>query len=157
MSSSAAAARAPIVEFRVGRGAGAAMVLTSPIMAADDIDGMLAELEARPSDHELRRRAAEALDDEGRHDEAAGVLAPLVNLTGHDEDVDLPCLCKRCLPLAGRVAAARDMHFVRAFAVVDTRVLHFWMLAEQARDRAKVRASVTSALRARLAASRGRA
>jgi hypothetical protein len=126
-------------------------------MAADDVVKMLAELEARPSDHELRRRTAEALDDEDRHDEAAGVLAPLVNLTGHDEDVDLPCLCTRCLPLAGRVALARDMQFVRAFAVVGTRVLHFWLLAEQARDRAKVRASVTSALRVRLAAPKGRA
>ena len=126
-------------------------------MAADDLVGMLAELAARPSDHELRRRAAEALDDEGRHGEALGVLAPLVNLTGHDDDVELPCLCKRCLPLAERTASARDMQFVRAFAIVGTRVLHFWMLAEQAGVRARVRASVTAALRTRLAARERRA
>ena len=126
-------------------------------MASDDAVALLAELASRPSDHELRRRAAEALDDDGRHDEAAGVLAPLVNLTGHDDDVGLPCLCKRCLPGAGAIASAHDMQFVRAFAVVGARVLHFWMLAEQARDRANVRASVASALRARLAAKQGRA
>jgi hypothetical protein len=126
-------------------------------MAADDLVGMLAELAARPSDHELRRRAAEALDDEGRHDEVAGVLAPLVNLTGHDDDVELPCLCKRCLPLAERTASARDMHFVRAFAIVGARVLHFWMLADQERERARVRASVAAALRTRLAERQGRA
>ncbi|MGH2897031.1 MAG: hypothetical protein ACRDMZ_00030 [Solirubrobacteraceae bacterium] len=86
-------------------------------MAGDDLVGMLAELAARPTDHELRRRAAEALDDEGRHDEVAGVLAPLVNLTGHDDDVELPCLFSAA-QLAERTASARDMHFVRAFAIV---------------------------------------
>jgi hypothetical protein len=123
-------------------------------MASDDLVAMLAELAIRPSDHELRRRVAEALDDQGRDDEVAGVLAPLVNLTGHDDDVGLPCLCMRCLPVAGRVASAHDMQFVRAFAVVGSRVLHFWMLAEQQPERAKVRASVASALRARLDAQR---
>lgn len=123
-------------------------------MASDDVAAMLAELAIRPSDHELRRRAAEALDDQGRDDEVAGVLAPLVNLTGHDDDVGLPCLCTRCLPGAGRAASAHDMQFVRAFAVVGTRVLHFWMLAEQQPERARVRASVASALRARLDAQR---
>jgi hypothetical protein len=49
------------------------------------------------------------------------------------------------------------MQFVRAFAVVGTRVLHFWMLAEQDRERANVRASVAAALRARLAAPKRRA
>ena len=126
-------------------------------MAADDVAAMLAELAARPSDHELRRRAAEALDDQGRHDDAAEVLAPLVNLTGPDDDVGLPCLGTRCLPGAGAAASSHDMQFVRAFAVVGSRVLHFWMLAEQARDRAQVRASVASALRARLAVTKGRA
>ena len=138
-------------------GVAAPMILTSPIMAAEDVVRMLAELATRPSDHELRRRAAEALDDQGRHDEVAGVLAPLVNVTGHDDDVGLPCLCTRCLPAAGRVASAHDMQFVRAFAVVGTRVLHFWMLAEQDRERANVRASVAAALRARLAAPKRRA
>jgi hypothetical protein len=126
-------------------------------VAADDVVTMLAELAVRPADHDLRGRAALALDDQGRHDEAVGVLAPLVNLTGHDDDAELPCLCKRCLPAAAKAAAAHDMQFVRSFAIVGTRVLHFWMLADQQRERANVRASVTDALRARLAAHKGRA
>jgi len=126
-------------------------------MATDDVAVMLADLAARASDHELRGRAAVALDDRGRHEEAAEVLAPLVNLTGHDDDVGLPCLCARCLPAADRVASAHDMQFVRAFAVVGSRVLHFWMLAEQEPERAKVRASVASALRTRLDAQTRRA
>lgn len=126
-------------------------------MAHDDVVEMLAELAARPADHELRRRIAEALDDRGRHDEAVGVLAPLVNVTGHEDDAGLPCLCKACLPQAGRTADARGLAFVRGFAVAGARVLHFWMLADQDRERASVRASVASALRTRLAARRGRA
>jgi hypothetical protein len=123
----------------------------------DDPLVLLAELAARPSDHELRRRTAEALDDAGRHTEALAALAALVNLTGHDVDTELPCLCKRCLPAAPETASARDLAFVRSFAVVGTRVLHFWMLAEQQRERAKVRGSVASALRLRLAAQKERA
>jgi hypothetical protein len=115
---------------------------------------MLAQLEARPDDLELRRRAAEALDAGGDRDQAMTVLAPLINLTGHDDDAELPCLCKRCLPAAGREAAAGGMQFVRSFAVFGKRVLHFWMLADQERDRAKVRASVASAMAARVAAQK---
>jgi thioredoxin-like negative regulator of GroEL len=74
--------------------------LSSVVVASDDTVAMLAELAARPADHELRRRTAEALDDGGRYQEAIAVLAPLVNLTGHDDDTELPCLCKRCLPAA---------------------------------------------------------
>jgi hypothetical protein len=43
------------------------------------------------------------------------------------------------------------MQFVPSFAVVDNRVLHFWMLAEQESERAAVRDSVATALAARLA------
>jgi hypothetical protein len=140
----------------MGAGVILAKTLSSVVVASDDTVTMLAELAARPADHELRRRAAEALDDAGRHGEAITVLAPLINLTGHDDDVELPCLCKRCLPAAGETASAHDLQFVRSFAVAGTRVLHFWMLAEQQRERAKVRASVSSALGERLAAQKGR-
>ena len=117
---------------------------------------MLAELDARPEDAELRRRAAEALDAGGERDHAMTVLAKFINLTGHDEDAGLPCLCKACLPAAPRDAESAGMKFVRSFAVTGTRVLHFWMLAEQERDRAKVRAQVASALHTRLAAQKAR-
>jgi hypothetical protein len=124
---------------------------------ADDLRAMLVELAARPDDVELRRRAAEALDASGQHGEAVGLLAPLVNVTGHDDDAGLPCLCKACLPRVGTTAEASGMQFQRSFAVAGTRVLHFWMLAELAGDRRGVRASVGEALAARLARGRRRA
>lgn len=121
-------------------------------MGADEISALLVELQARPADADLRRRAAEALDARGQRTDATTVLAPLVNLTGHDDDTGLPCLCKRCLPAAAATADAGGMQFERSFAVVGDRVLHFWMLTELAHERASVRASVTEALAARLAA-----
>jgi hypothetical protein len=120
-------------------------------MGADEIASLLSQLEAKPDDLDLRSRAAYALDSDGKADAAVGNLAPLVNLTGHDDDTQLPCLCKRCLPRAGTAAEGGGMKFHRSFAVVGTRVLHFWLLAEQEHDRAGVRASVATALKARLA------
>ena len=120
-------------------------------MGADEISSLLGKLQANPGDHDTRRQAAEALDAAGKLGEAMSVLAPLVNLTGHDEDAGLPCLCKRCLPQAGDAAESEGMKFLRSFAVVDTRVLHFWMLAELENERAAVRESVTTALATRLA------
>jgi len=117
----------------------------------DDVRSLLIRLATAPGDVAARQRAAEALDNDGDHDQACELLAPLVNLTAHDDEGELPCLCKRCLPAAGRTAAAGGFDFVRSFAVSGDRVLHFWMLAEQAGQRAAVRASVAGALRARMA------
>jgi hypothetical protein len=114
-----------------------------------NIQSMLVQLQSRPDDTELRRETAELLDAQGSLDDAIAVLAPLVNVTGHDSDAGLPCLCKACLARAGKNATAGDLAFVRSFAVSGRRVLHFWMLADQ--DRAAVRASVGDALTARLA------
>jgi hypothetical protein len=122
------------------------------VVGADEIRALLAELQARPDDAELRRRAAEALDGDGRRDEVKAILAPLVNLTGHEDDGQLPCLCRRCLPHAGDSAASAGMEFERSFVVVGRRVMHFWMLRELGADRIGVRASVAAALAARLAA-----
>lgn len=121
-------------------------------MGPDEIRALLEQLEASPGDALLRRRAAEALDAAGRRDEALPVLAPLVNLTGHDDDDGLPCLCKRCLPAAGRTAEAGGMQFTRSFAVAGTRVLHFWQLTELEGERAAVRATVARAMHTRAAA-----
>jgi hypothetical protein len=121
-------------------------------MGADEIRALLDQLEAHPDDAELRRRAAEALDAAGRRDEAQALLAPLVNLVGHDDDDGLPCLCKRCLPTTGATAEAAGMSFTRSFAVSGTRVLHFWQLVELEGERAAVRSSVAAAMRARAAA-----
>jgi Tetratricopeptide repeat len=125
-------------------------------MRAEEIRSLLDRLEATPDDADLRRRAAEALDAAGQRDEAQSILAPLVNLTGHDDDVGLPCLCKACLPRAGAAAEASGMTFKRSFAVVGKRVLHFWQLAEQEPERLSVRRSVEAALKTRLAASKAR-
>lgn len=125
-------------------------------MGADEIRALMAQLEASPGDAELRRRVAEALDAAGRREEALPVLAPLVNLTGHDDDVGLPCLCKRCLPAAGWTAEASGMTFTRSFAVSGTRVLHFWQLTELEGQRAAVRASVAESMRTRAAVMKER-
>lgn len=114
----------------------------------DDIQSMLVTLQSRPDDADLRRRAAEALDAQGRFDDVAMVLTPLVNLSAHEADTGLPCLCKACLPAAGTAAAAGGMEFSRSFAVLKNRVLYFWQLADQ--TRAAVRASVTEALATRI-------
>jgi hypothetical protein len=119
-------------------------------VATEDTRTLLAELAVKPDNLELRTRAAYALDSDGKTDDAASVLAPLVNVTGHDDDAGLPCLCKRCLPRAGLAAEHGDLKFQRTFAIARTRVLHFWMLVEQQHDRAGVRESVATALRARL-------
>jgi hypothetical protein len=121
-------------------------------MAGDDVQALLVELATRPDDLELRARAADALDASGKRDEAVRVLAPFINLAGHDDDGQLPCLCKGCLPGAGPAAESGGMQFVRSFAIAGARVLHFWMLADQERERRQVRASVADAMRARLAA-----
>jgi hypothetical protein len=110
---------------------------------------MLVQLQSRPDDVDLRVRTAEALEALGKPDDAALVLQPLRNVTGHEADTGLPCLCKTCLPAAPRTAEAAGMQFVRSFAVADRRVLHFWQLADQ--HRGAIRASVTTALRTRLA------
>lgn len=125
-------------------------------MGADEIRALLDQLQANPDDAEVRRRAAEALDAAGRPDEALPVLAPLVNLAGHDDDTGLPCLCKRCLPAAGATAEASGMRFTRSFAVNGTRVLYFWQLAEQEGERVAVRGSVTRAMSARAEAMKAR-
>lgn len=116
---------------------------------------MLGQLQASPDDHALRARAAEALDAAGRADEAHALLASFVNVTGHDDDAGLPCLCKRCLASAPATAESAGMAFRRTFATTRDRVLHFWLLAELAGNRAQVRASVAQALAIRLAPARG--
>lgn len=123
-------------------------------MGADDPGALLRQLEQAPNDADLRRRAAEALDAAGDRDRALEVLTPLVNLTGHEDDAGLPCLCQRCLPRAGMTAESSGMQFQRSFAVAGDRVLHFWMLTELAGERAGVRASVTGALKVRLSLGR---
>lgn len=116
-------------------------------VGADDFAARLMRLASQPGDASLRLRIAEELDAKG--ESAAPILAAFVNLTGHDDDAGLPCLCKRCLPSAPASAEAGGESFTQSFAVVGSRVLHYWQLSHQ--HRGQVRDSVTSALQARLA------
>lgn len=125
-------------------------------MGEAEIRALVDKVAARPDDHELRQQAAEALDAAGQRAEATALLAPLINVTGHDDDAGLPCLCKTCLPTAPAAAESAGMKFKRAFAVTGTRVLHFWNLAELEGERRAVRGSVSRALATRLAAQKGR-
>ena len=117
-------------------------------MGVDEIQVLLGQLDTAPNDIALRTCAAEALDAAGRRVEAVALLAPLVNLSGHDDDAGLPCLCRLCLPRATETAAAAGMTFKRSFAIANNRVLHFWAPAEL--DRVPVRRSVAEALALRL-------
>lgn len=120
-------------------------------MATDELVALLVQVIQRPGEAELRRRAAELLEQRGLFAEALAVLAPLVNFTGHEEAPVLPCLCKTCLASAGAKAETSGMTFTRAFAVAGTRVLHFWLADELAAQRGEVRRAVGEALRSKLA------
>lgn len=120
-------------------------------MATDELVALLVQVIQRPGEAELRRRAAELLEQRGLFAEALAVLAPLVNFTGHEEAPALPCLCKTCLASAGVKAETSGMTFTRAFAVSGTRVLHFWLADELAAQRGEVRRAVGEALRSKLA------
>jgi hypothetical protein len=121
-------------------------------VGADDIRALLVKLKATPKDVALRGRVAETLESttKGGADrkDVDAVLAPLVNLTGHDDAGGLPCLCRDCLARAGASAEADGLTFHRSFVMAGSRVLHFWLLADQ--GRAQVRASVAHALHRRL-------
>lgn len=120
-------------------------------MVPDELISLLVQVIQRPDEPELRRRAAELLDQRGAGEEAMALLASLVNFTGHDESSALPCLCKTCLPKAGAVAESGGAKFLRSFAVHGSRVLYFWLIDELAEQRGEVKRAVGQALRGRLA------
>lgn len=120
-------------------------------MGPDELISLLVQVIQRPDEPELRRRAAELLDQRGHGDEAMALLAPLVNFTGHDERSALPCLCKTCLPKAGAAVEHGGAKFQRSFAVHGSRVLYFWLIDELAAQRGEVKRAVGQALRGRLA------
>ncbi|MBL0216895.1 MAG: hypothetical protein IPQ07_23825 [Myxococcales bacterium] len=125
-------------------------------MAVDELVTLLVRLVRNPADDEARRRVAEALDRQGLTDDAIGVLAPFVNLTGHEDTPTLPCLCKTCVARAGSTAETAGVKFHRSFAVAKNRVLQFWLADELATQRGEVRRAVGEALRLRVARKRKR-
>ncbi|WP_224248702.1 hypothetical protein [Hyalangium gracile] len=73
-----------------------------------------------------------------------------VNLTAHEPESKLPCLCKRCFPQAPERASAGGMEFIRSKVETDNRVLHYWMPTELLPRAPEVSKSVLGALLARL-------
>lgn len=126
-------------------------------MASDELVALLVRVIQQPGELELRRRAAELLDQRGSTEEALVLLAPLINFTGHEEGSRLPCLCKACLPSAAAITETGGVAFHRSFAVHGSRVLHFWLAEELLDDRAEVKRAVGDALRGRLARKRRQA
>lgn len=74
----------------------------------------------------------------------------LINLTAHDTQGPLPCLCRRCFPQGGEHAQAGGMTFTRARVETNGRVLHYWLPDELKPDAEQVAKSVHGALFARL-------
>lgn len=78
------------------------------------------------------------------------VEEPRINLTAHDAQGPLPCLCRRCLPQSGERAGAAGMSFTRARVEAEGRTLYYWLPDELLPDTREVAKSVQSALAARL-------
>lgn len=125
-------------------------------MASDELGTLLVQLAQRPDDLDTRRRAADALDAQGRTTDALALLQPFINFTGHEEASPLPCLCKTCIQSAPVSAASGGASFQRSFVISGTRVLHFWLLDELVAQRQEVKRSVGEALKSRLKRKRKR-
>lgn len=74
-----------------------------------------------------------------------------INVTKHEPDSPLPCLCGHCLPGCSERAAADGMSFVRASTEAAGRRLFYWMPEELAPAADAVNRSVRSALAAKMA------
>lgn len=81
---------------------------------------------------------------------AAPVEAGPVNLTAHDPDSPLPCLCKRCLPKAPERASKGGMEFTRSKVEAESKALYYWLPNELLPKAPEVSRSVLGALLARL-------
>jgi hypothetical protein len=80
----------------------------------------------------------------------APVEAGPINLTAHDPESPLPCLCKRCLPQAPERASKGGMEFTRSKAETEGRALYYWLPGELLPKASEVSKSVLGALLARL-------
>jgi hypothetical protein len=106
---------------------------------------LLEQLGQQPNDLVLLERAVRALQSEGHEADAIALLTKNGrNLTAH-EPPPMPCLCGRCLDPARTTAEGFGISFVRDFAVVEGRVLFYWVPKELA-GRPGLRRSVATAL-----------
>jgi hypothetical protein len=81
---------------------------------------------------------------------ASPVEAGPINLTAHDPQSPLPCLCKRCLPKAPERARKNGMEFTRSKVESEGRALYYWLPDELLPHAPEVSRSVLGALLARL-------
>lgn len=118
-------------------------------------DSLIAKLGEQPDDMGLCERAARALEVEERAAEALALLQQaFIHLNAHDPGI-LPCLCRRCIVPGELTTTAKGGTFHRDFVVAGSeprpRVLFFWIPAELMGQRRRVRRSVQSGLRSRVA------
>ncbi|MER2566726.1 MAG: hypothetical protein ABTQ32_38740, partial [Myxococcaceae bacterium] len=78
------------------------------------------------------------------------------NLTAHEPDTALPCLCTKCIAAAPERATAKDMRFFRMSAEAHGRTLHFWVPDELAETKKAVQQSVAGAMRGKLKSKKAR-
>jgi hypothetical protein len=81
--------------------------------------------------------------------EASVPVGP-INLTAHDTEAKLPCLCKRCLPQAPEHATLQGMAFTRSQVETDGKALHYWMPDELLPQAPEISKSVLGSLRSRV-------
>lgn len=74
------------------------------------------------------------------------------NLTSHEANPKLPCLCRRCLPKSPERGEAGGLAFVRSKVETDGKVLYYWMPEELSPDARVIAQSVRSVLAKRLGA-----
>jgi hypothetical protein len=75
---------------------------------------------------------------------------PRINLTAHDTQGPLPCLCRHCLPRSGERAEAGGMSFLRTRVEAEGRTLFYWLPEELQPDTGRVAESVQNILSHRL-------
>lgn len=130
----------PRLRFESGKGISAAkgalgMSLQTPrALTADDVTLLL---------------QASGASTDGAPVEAPAPAGP-INLTAHEKEPTLPCLCKRCLPQAPERAKAGGMDFTRSSVQTGDRILYYWMPDELLPQAPEVSKSVLGALIARL-------
>jgi hypothetical protein len=128
----------PRIRFESGKGISAAkgalgMSLQTPrALSADDVSLLL--------------QASSATSEQAQAPKPEGPI----NLTAHDAESPLPCLCKRCLPHAPESASAQGMSFTRSHVEATDRVLYYWLPNELLPAAPEVSKSVRGALTARL-------
>jgi hypothetical protein len=81
--------------------------------------------------------------------EAPVAMGP-INLTAHDPESPLPCLCKRCLPKAPEHAKQGLMEFTRSKVEAEGKALYYWLPDELLPEAPEVSKSVLGALLARV-------